>query len=432
MSDTVGDTVSERPSRDHAGRWRVAITGIGVKTPAGCDVKSFIDTVLAGTPTASPITRFDPTGLPSRIACQVPDFDLSPYGSPKTFRRLARFTVLGLTAAMDAMSDAGGPSAGPGRAGVFTGTCLGGLESYDAHSRAAAAGGLDGVSPLAASMLMYSAPGAMISMELGWTGPNITVTTACASGTDAIGLAARRIQSGELDLALAGGADSAGITEVMMASFGAAGTLSFRNEDPAAASRPFDAARDGYVMGEGAAYLVLETLERARDRGAAVYGCVTGYATGCDAYHIVAPHPGGSRSSRVMREAIADAGLSAAAIGHVNCHATATVAGDPAETAALHTVFGDTPPPVTSSKGVFGHLIGAGGAAEAVVATLSASQGLVPPTAGHDRLAADCAGLDVVTGSPRRTGPAPVLSNSFGLGGQDASIVITPAPQDAR
>lgn len=418
--------------RDHSGRRRVAITGIGVKTPAGCDLKSFTDTVLAGIATASPITRFDTAGLPSRIACQVPDFDLSPYGSPKKIRRLSRFTVLGLAAAMDAVTDAGGPSAQPSRAGVFSGTCLGGLESYDAHSRAAAARGLDGVSPLASTMLMYSAPGAMISMELGWTGPNLTVTTACASGTDAIGMAARHVQNGDLDLALAGGADSAGITEVMMGAFGAAGTLSFRNEDPAGASRPFDADRDGYVMAEGAAYLVLETLDRARDRGATVYGHIAGYATGCDAYHIVAPHPEGSRSSRVMDEAIADAGLTAAAIGHVNCHATGTIAGDPAETAALHKVFGETPPPVTSSKGVFGHLIGAGGAAEAVVATLSAGLGLIPPTAGHDRLAADCAGLDVVSGSPREIGSAPVLSNSFGLGGQDASIVITPASRSAR
>jgi len=359
----------------------------------------------------------------------VPDFDLDPYGSPKTIRRLARFTVLGLTAAMDALADAGGPAAEPGRAGIFTGTCLGGMENLNAQTRAAAARGPGAVSPLAASMFMFSAPGAAISMELGWTGPNLTVTTACASGTDAIGLATRHIQSGELDLALAGGSDAGGITEEMMASFGTAGALSCRNEDPAAACRPFDAARDGYVMGEGAAYLVLERLTRAQERGATVHGIVVGYATGCDAYHMTAPYPGGLRSSRVMREAIADAGLTAAAIKQVNCHATATIAGDTAEAAGLRAVFGERQPPVTASKGVFGHLTGAAGAAEAVVAVLSAGLGVVPPTAGHDQLAADCAGLDVVTGGPRHIGPGPVLSNSFGMGGQDASVVILPAPR---
>jgi 3-oxoacyl-[acyl-carrier-protein] synthase II len=424
--------VSGQPFRDHAGRYLVAITGIGVKTPAGCDVKSFTDTIMAGTATAAPVTRFDTTGLPSAIACHVPDFDLAPYGSPRTIRRLARFTVLGLAAAMDAVTDAGRPAAGPGRTGIFTGTCLGGMESLTAQTRGAAARGPGAVSPLTASMFMFSAPGAAISMELGWTGPNLTVTTACASGTDAIGLAARQIQGGELDLALAGGTDAGGITQEMMASFGAAGALSCRNEDPAAACRPFDPGRDGYVMGEGAAYLVLERLDRAQARGATLYGQVAGYGTGCDAHHMTAPYPGGQRASRVMQEAIADAGLETAAIRQVNCHATSTVAGDAAEAAALRSVFGDAQPPVTASKGVLGHLTGAAGAAEAAVATLSAGLGLVPPTAGHCRLAEDCAGIDVVTGSPRRTGSGPVLSSSFGMGGQDASIVILPAPQDAR
>lgn len=416
---------ANRPARQ-----RVAVTGLGVKTPAGCDLKTFADTMFAGTPTARRVTEFDTTGINSKIACLVSDFDPSPYASPKMLRRMDRFTQLGLAAAMDAYTDAGSPAAEPERAGVSAGTATGGLRTAIENAEAAAERGAEAVSGLLVSMLMPNAAAAYISLVLGWHGPNTTCATTCASGTDAINNGAKMIRDGEADIVLAGAAEAAGATPLIMAAFAASGALSTRNDDPATASRPFDSDRDGYVMGEGAAYLLLERYDLAVARNATIYGEIAGGSRSADGYHVSAPHPEGRGAAACMRAAIADAGLTPADIRQINCHATATVLGDVAEASAVLTVFGDAPPPVTGPKGVLGHLIGASGAAEAVVAVLSARQGVVPPTAGHFQLAADCAGLDVVSGTPRKVGVGPVLSNSFGVGGQNASVIIIPPAEE--
>ncbi|TDB91177.1 beta-ketoacyl-[acyl-carrier-protein] synthase family protein [Actinomadura sp. KC216] len=413
-------------ARDHVGRWRVAITGMGVKSPAGCDLKSFTEAVRSARPTAALVTGFDTTGLPSRIGCQIQDFDPNTYASAKMRRRMSRFAQMGLAAALDAYVDAGSPSIDPLRAGISSGSCFGGTQVCHETSLVISQRGPQFVSPFTASMHMANSPAAYIGPELGWHGPSVTTTTACATGTDAINAGTRMIREGEADAVLAGAVDTDGVGILMLAAFGQTGALSSRNDDPGQASRPFDADRDGYVMGEGAAYLMLERYELAAARGARIYGEIAGCGRTSDSHHITAPHPEGRWVVECMRAAIRDADLTPAAITQVNCHATATPVGDAAEARALLTVFNGAPPPVTASKGVFGHAVGAAGAVEAIVAVLSARDGLVPPTGGFDRLSDDCAGLDVVAGAPRRVDSGPVVSNSFGVGGQNASVVIVP------
>jgi 3-oxoacyl-[acyl-carrier-protein] synthase II len=415
-----------KPLLDHRGRRRVAVTGLGVATPAGCDLDTFTRTVLAGTPTAGPITLFDPGDLPTRIACQVTGFDPSHHLSGKEVRRTDRFAQLALCAALDALADAGTPRADPERSGIACGTSFGGSDSYARQALVCRDNGPREVSPLISSMLLSNSAAAQIGMKLRWHGPSSTVSTACASGIDAISAGCALIREGSCDLVLAGAAESSGVTLLMMAAFCQAGALSTRNDDPATASRPFAAGRDGYVMGEGAAFLVLEPFDDALARGARIYAEIAGSAQTTDSHHITAPHPGGRWVAACMTRAIADAGLTAADIGSINAHAPSTPLGDAMETRALLAAFDGSPPPVTSSKGVLGHLMGASGAAEAVAAALTAHSGLVPPTAGHRELAEDCAGIDVVTGKPRETGPRPVLANSFGLGGQNACLILTP------
>ncbi|MEE1737872.1 beta-ketoacyl-[acyl-carrier-protein] synthase family protein [Streptomyces sp. BE147] len=410
--------------RDHAGRWRVAVTGMGVKTPAGCDLSTFTDTVFAGRPTAAKVTRFDVSGLASQIACEVPGFDAEAYVSGKVLRRMDRCTQFGFNAALDALADAGSPTVEPERAGIAFGSSYSGLQSAYEASTTALTSGARFVSPFLSTMIMSNAPAAYLGLELGWHGPSATLATACATGTQILNVGAQMIRNGECDLVLAGAAEAN--CQLLMATFSTSGALSTRNDDPSVASRPFDDGRDGYVMGEGAACLVLERYDRALARRARIYAEVAGGAHTTDSHHISAPHPEGRWTGRCMAAAIADAGLLPADIRQVNCHATSTPLGDVAEARALLAAFDGAPPPVTGSKGVFGHLLGAAGAAEAVVSVLSAGNGLVPPTAGHSRLGPDCAGIDVVTGSVLNVGTGPVLSNSFGLGGQNASIVFLP------
>jgi 3-oxoacyl-[acyl-carrier-protein] synthase II len=280
------------------------------------------------------------------------------------------------------------------------------------------------ISPFFVPMMMANASAGVIAMQLGWTGPNLCVATACAASANAVGEAARLLREGSADVAMAGGAESA-ITPVALAAFSRMGALSSRNDDPARASRPFDADRDGFVMGEGAAYLVLERLDRAQARGAHVYAELAGYGRNSDAYHITAPSPGGSGAAACMQLALDDAGLDTDAIGHVNAHGTSTTLNDAAEAEAVRKVFGDAPPPIMSVKGVIGHLIGAAGAAEAVATILATREGVVPPTANLERVGDDI-GLDVIGGSPREIGVRAAISNSFGFGGHNASLVFRP------
>ncbi len=412
-------------ARDGRGRPRVVVTGIGLKTPAGHDLASFWATVCEGRPTAARVARFDTTGLPVDFACEVRDFDPLPYFGPKETRRLDRCTQLGVAAAVDALADAGEVAADPARCAVVTGTGVGGIATLEDQQTTVIAKGPTRVSPFFVPMMMANATAGMEAMRFGWTGPNVCISTACAAGTHAIGEGVRLVRDGTVDVVMAGGTE-AGITPLTLAAFARMGALSTRNDEPERASRPFDADRDGFVIGEGAAFVVIESLEHARSRGARIYGEIAGYGRNADAYHITAPAPGGTGAAACMQLALDDAGLAASAIGHVNAHGTSTPLNDAAEAEAIRKVFGDTGIVVTSVKGVTGHLIGAAGAVEAVAALLSVRDGVVPPTANLERIGDDIE-LDVVAGSPREIGSRPVVSNSFGFGGHNASLVLTSA-----
>ena len=407
------------------GRPRVAVTGVGVKTPAGSDVETFWARLLSGEATARTIQNFDPSALPITFAGEVHDFDPVPYFGPKESRRQDRVTQLGFGAAADALADAGELSADPSRCAVIIGTGVGGLHTLEENERIYLEKGASRVSPFFVPMMMPNATAGVVAMQLVWTGPNLCVATACSAGAHAIGEGARLIRDGTSDVVMAGGTEAA-VTPLTIAAFARMGALSTRNDDPARASRPFDADRDGFVIGEGATCVVLESLEHARARGATIYGEVAGYGRNADAYHITAPSPGGAGAAMCMQMALDDAGIDASAIGHVNAHGTSTELNDAAEAEAVRKVFGDSPPPVTSTKGVTGHLIGAAGAVEAVAALLAVRDGVVPPTANFERLGDDIE-LDVVAGSPREVGSKPAISNSFGFGGHNASLVLTGA-----
>jgi len=412
-------------SLDHRGRVRVAITGLGVKTPAGSDVESFWNALTAGVSAAAPLTIIDTDDLAVKFGCEVRDFDVAPYISPKDARRLDRSSQLGIAAAADAVADAGDLATDPARCGVVMGGGVGGLTTLEEQIVVRYEKGSTRVSPFLVPMMMVNATAGNIAMRFGWTGPNLCVATACAASANAIGEATRMIQHGEADVMLAGGAECS-ITPTAMGAFARMTALSTRNDDPVHASRPFDADRDGFVMGEGAAALVLEAWDHAVARGAHIYGEIAGYGRNSDAYHITAPSPGGGGAAACMQLALDDAGLSATDIAHVNAHGTSTPLNDAAEAEAVRKVFGDTPPPTTSTKGVTGHLIGAAGATEAVACVLAIRNGLVPPTANLERLGDDIH-LDVVSGSPRAVAAGPALSNSFGFGGHNASLIIVPA-----
>jgi 3-oxoacyl-[acyl-carrier-protein] synthase II len=410
---------------DHRGRPRIAVTGMGVKTPAGVDLDSFWATVRDARPTAATVPEFVEAGLSVTFACTVPDeFDPEAYFGPKDSRRMDRVTHLGYAAAVDAVEDAGDLSADPERCAVIAATGIGGLQTLQANAKTYFERGPARVSPFFVPMMMPNATAGMISMRYGYTGPVLCIATACAAGSNAIGEGARLIRDGTTDVVIAGGTEYP-LTTITMAAFARMGALSTRNDEPQLASRPFDAARDGFVMAEGAGFVVLEPLERALGRGARVYGEVAGYGRNADAYHITAPSPGGAGATRCMQQALDEAGIGPADVGHVNAHGTSTDLNDAAEAEALHKVFGDGTPPVTSSKGVFGHMIAGAGAAEAIVALCSIRDGVVPPTANLEHLGDDI-DLDVVSGSPREIGPAPALSNSFGFGGHNATLVLTP------
>ncbi|HEX5094745.1 MAG TPA: beta-ketoacyl-ACP synthase II [Acidimicrobiia bacterium] len=410
---------------DHRGRHRVAITGIGLKTPAGQDVETFWSTLNANRSVAAELQRFDPSELPVRFGCEVLDYDVTQYIGPKEARRLDRVTHLGLGAAADALADAGELRNNPARSAVIMGTGIGGLNTLEEQTIVYKDKGPNRVSPFFVPMMMANATAGNIAMQFGWTGPNLCIATACAASAHAIGEAARLVREGTADVVMTGGSEAC-LTPVAISAFGRMTALSNRNDAPELASRPFDADRDGFVMGEGAAALVLEPWERAVARGARIHGEVIGYGRNADAFHITAPSPGGEGASACMQLALDDAGLSPTAIGHVNAHGTSTPLNDAAEAEAIRKVFGgDNAVPVTSTKGVTGHLIGAAGATEAIAAVLAMARGSVPPTANLERIGDDIM-LDVVHDAPRELAAAPSLSNSFGFGGHNATLVFAP------
>ncbi len=384
---------------------RVAVTGIGVVSCCGTGT----DALWTGLNAPAPVGER-----------RVPDFDPERWFTAKEARQLDRFAQFSVAAATMALEDAGDVRADPGRSGVVMGTGVGGLESLESQILIFGEKGARRVSPRLVPMMMSNAGAAAVSIRLGWHGPSETITTACAAGAHSIGHAARLVSSGRCDVAI-GGAAEAGMTGVGIAAFANMTALSTSGH-----SRPFDARRDGFVITEGAGALVLEAWDHAVERGATIHAELAGSASTADAHHITAPIPGGSGAAACMTLAMEDAGITPADIGHINAHGTSTPLNDLAESDAITKVFGSPSPPVTSTKGVTGHGLGAGGAIEAVAVVLSIRHHLIPPTAGYEEPDPDIH-LDVVAGSARPWEPAPALSNSFGFGGHNGCLVLAPA-----
>ncbi|MFI7134483.1 beta-ketoacyl-[acyl-carrier-protein] synthase family protein [Nonomuraea sp. NPDC050153] len=404
-------------------RVRVAVTGLGVRTPAGNQIKEFWETVVAGRSCARTITSPGFGGLPVDFACQVSDLSASGYVTPKQERRMDRATLLAVCAAADAVSDAGPAQVPPERRAVVTGTGLAGNETGEATLL-----GHDGrgdPSALYVPKVMHNAAAAFISMRHRLLGPSLTISTACASGGHAVGEGLRLLREGSADMVLAGGAEAC-VSPTILLAFHRCGALSQRKAEPERASRPFDAERDGFVLAEGAAFVVLERLEDAVRRGARVYAELAGYGRTSDAYHLTMPDPDGDGAERCIRQALADARGSAGDVVHVNAHGSGTPLNDATEAKVIARLFGPGRVPVTSTKSVLGHAIGAAGAIEAVVSVLTLHERLVPPTINLDSQDPSCE-IDVPR-EPRPLVPGAVVSNSFAFGGHNASLVFTPAP----
>ncbi|MEZ5218128.1 MAG: beta-ketoacyl-ACP synthase II [Ilumatobacteraceae bacterium] len=386
---------------------RVVVTGFGVVAPCGVGREAFWTGLLG--PNAS-------GGTTNRIT----DWDPSPwYSSPKEARRADLFQQYATAAAAEAVEQAGEFVGDPARAGVIFGTGIGGITTLEDQIQTRIEKGERRVSPFLVPMMMANAAGAAISMKYGLRGPNETVCTACAASTHAIGYAARSIAFGIADVIVTGGSEAAA-TPTSIAGFGNMTALS-----SSGSSRPFDAERDGFVLGEGAGVLVLEEREHALARGATILAEILGAASNADAHHITAPSPGGTGAVACMELALADAGLSTADIAQINAHGTSTPLNDAAEAEAVAKLFGANGPPVVSTKGVTGHALGAAGALEAVAVLLSIDKRLIPPTAGTTTLDPAMT-IDLVTGEPRAWTPGPTLSNNFGFGGHNGSIIIGP------
>lgn len=403
-------------------RVRVAITGVGAKVPAGGCARSAFETVLAGESLARELL-FE--GFDGRyLGCTVDDAHLEGYFSRRLGLGLDRTARLGVAAAMDAFHDSGLEGVvDAGRVTVHAGVGGAGLAATAeqmalAHERAGVP-----VGALYVTMMMPNAVAARVSLMCGFGGPATTHATACASGTTAIGQGLASIRRGAADVVLAGGAE-APLAPLVLTAFGKTGALSRRFDAPDVASRPFDRDRDGFVMGEGAAFLVLERWEHAVARGARIYAAVSGYAENSDAFHIVAPRPDAAAAETCIRSALADAGVAPEEVGHVNAHGTSTLRNDAAEALALGRIFGDQVP-VTATKGVTGHMIGASGAFETVVTALSLADGVVPPVANFGGQGDDPP-VNVVAGNPLHVAGRPAVTTSFAFGGHNAALVLTP------
>ena len=409
-------------------RRRVVITGLGVVTPLGIGVVNTWQALLAGQSGIGPITRFDAAGYACRIAAEVKDFDPADHLEKKEIKKMDTFIQYAVAASQEAVDDAGltiTPETAE-RVGVYIGAGIGGLPAIEQYHKVLQDKGPGRVSPFFIPMVIVNLASGQVAIRFGAKGPNSCAVTACATGNHCIGDAYRIIQRGEADVMLAGGTEST-ICPLAIAGFGSAKALSRRNDDPERASRPFDRDRDGFVIGEGAGVLVLEALDHAQRRGARIYGELAGYAMTSDAFHITAPPDDGAGAVDCMEKAIRDAGVPKAAIGYVNAHATSTFA-DTVETRAIKTVFGDHAAqlPVSSTKSMIGHLLGAAGGVEAVFATLALYHGVLPPTINLENPDPEC-DLDYIPGQARQVPIEAALSNAFGFGGVNACLVVKSA-----
>jgi 3-oxoacyl-[acyl-carrier-protein] synthase II len=406
---------------------RVVVTGLGVVCPCGNDVATAWPAVVAGRSGIGPITRFDASTLPVRIAGEVRDYSPGPVlHDPREVKRLDAFIQYAMTAAYEAVRDAGLPTDQPlgDRAGVYIGTGIGGIEEITRGALTVQAGGYRTLSPFFIPRSLVNLAAGQVAMRFGARGPSLCISTACATGNHSIGEAWRAIRSGEADLIIAGGTE-ASIVPLGMAGFVAMKAMSKRNDDPTTACRPFDRDRDGFVMGEGSGIVVLESLDHALARGARIYAEVVGYGNTNDAHHITSPPPGHEGAARCMSLALRSAGMVAEDVDYINAHGTSTPANDGNETQAIRTVFGAHADKllVSSTKSVTGHLLGAAGGIEAVFTVLALAQGVAPPTATLENADPAC-DLDYV---PRESRAAPLraaLSNAFGFGGTNAVLLF--------
>jgi 3-oxoacyl-[acyl-carrier-protein] synthase II len=411
--------MSERLTR------RVVVTGLGLITPLGTGVEKSWKAVCAGQSGIGRIAKFDPSGYPCQVAGEVKDFDPAAYIEKKEIKKMDTFIHFAVAASQMAMDDAGLKITADNadRVGVYIGAGIGGLPAIEHYHKILLEKGPDRVSPFFIPMVIINLASGQVAIRFGARGPNSCAVTACATGNHCIGDAFRIIQRGEADVMLAGGAEAT-VTPLAVAGFAAAKALSRRNDEPTRASRPFDRDRDGFVLGEGAGVLVLEERDSALRRGARIYAELVGYAMTSDAYHITAPPDDGEGAVRCIELAIRDAGVPKDSVGYINAHATSTFA-DKIETQAIKRVFGDRAYqiPVSSTKSMTGHLLGAAGGVEAVFSVLAIHRGLLPPTTNQENRDPEC-DLDYV---PWRARPASVkvaLSNSFGFGGVNACLLF--------
>ncbi|MHB8571610.1 MAG: beta-ketoacyl-ACP synthase II [Candidatus Dormibacteria bacterium] len=404
----------------------VAITGFGAICPVGNDAVTAWQNTVEGKSGVGPLTKFDASAFQVQIAAEVKGFVPEDHFDGPSLKRLAPYCQYSMVAAREALGRAGldRPFEHPDRVGVVISTGIGGLASIELVKDQVEKEGPRFVSPLAVPMMIPDMAAGYVSIETGALGPNFNIGSACASSAHGIGEAAHIILRGDADVMIAGGVE-ASITPVSLGGFCAIRALSRRNDSPETASRPFDAERDGFVMAEGAAVLVLERLEHALARGAHVYGLVAGYGATSDAHHVTAPEPDCRGTAEAMRLALQRAGLQPSDIGYINAHGTSTQLNDAAESRAIRKVFGEHADriPVSSTKGVTGHLMGAGGALEAVFSVMTLEDQLAPPTANLENPDPEC-DLDYVAGAARKITAHSALSNSFGFGGHNASLVF--------
>ena len=412
---------------------RAVITGIGIVSPLGHDIVALNGALLAGRSGVGPVTAFDVTGFRCRIAAEVRDWDPSAQLERRKRKEMDRFTEFAVVAALSAARDAGLELTDAERetAGCYIGVGLGGLATLERTKTTLLERGPGRISPYTVPAMISNMAAGQTTIALGLRGPSFSITSACATGVHAIGEAADRIRHGRSDVMVAGGAEAC-ITPVGVGGFEAMLSLSRRNDEPARASRPWDRGRDGFVIGEGAAVLILESEERARRRGARIYAAISGYGATSDAYHITHPAPHGEGAQRSMRVALADASVAPADVGYLNAHATSTAAGDIEEARAIAAVFGahaSSPGGlwVSSTKSMTGHLLGAAGALETAVTAMVVSTGHIPPTINLDDPEPDL-GLDCVPHTARERPTRHALNNSFGFGGTNASLLVSRYP----
>jgi 3-oxoacyl-[acyl-carrier-protein] synthase II len=405
---------------------RVVVTGLGVISSLGLDYETFWSSLINGESGISLVASFDTTEFPSKIGAEVRDFDPAQYIEKKEIRRMDRFAQFAVAASKQALEDSGLKitEENAHRTGVLIGSGIGGMKTFEDQTRILIEKGPKRISPFFIPMMIADMASGQVSIHTGARGPNLSAVTACASSTHAIGEAFRIIKYGDADVMIAGGAEAA-ITSLSYAGFSAAGALSKRNDEPTKASRPFDQERDGFVMGEGAATLILEELEAAKARGAKIYGEIVGYGLTGDAYHITSPHPEGIGAAEAMRQAIRDAGWRPEEVDYINAHGTSTEANDKLETIAIKKALGKHAYQVaiSSTKSMTGHLLGAAGAVEAVAVLLALQRGIIPPTINYEHEDPNC-DLDYVPNKARKQEITRALSNSLGFGGHNGTLAF--------